>query len=177
MGYWEYPEIAAEYHVPITVTGFEPVDLLNGILMNVQQLEAGNFEVTNAYARVVSREGNIPAQKMMRQVFEVCDRNWRGIGLIPMSGLRLTREYDEFNAERRFEVGEIQTRESENMHCGSDFAGNPETSSMPCFWKLCAILKIHWAQPWYPLKALVRRIIGMPAPKERQHDRTCPSDL
>lgn len=137
MGYWEYPEIAAKYHVPITVTGFEPVDLLNGILMNVQQLEAGNFEVTNAYARVVSREGNVPAQKMMQQVFEVCDRNWRGIGLIPMSGLRLRGEYGEFNAERRFEVGEIQTRESEICIAGQILQGIQKPPQCPAFGTLC----------------------------------------
>ena len=137
MGYWQYPEIAEKYRVPITVTGFEPLDLLNGILMNVRQLEAGTHEVDNAYARVVSREGNLPAQHIMDQAFEVCDRNWRGIGLIPQSGLRLRQEFDDFNAERRFNVGDIQTHESEICIAGQVLQGIKKPTECPAFGKLC----------------------------------------
>ncbi|MEN6572013.1 MAG: hydrogenase formation protein HypD [Anaerolineaceae bacterium] len=137
MGYWQYPEIAERYKVPITVTGFEPLDLLNGILMNVRQLEAGSHEVDNAYSRVVNREGNIPAQRILKQVFQICDRNWRGIGLIPQSGLCLRPEYDDFNAEVRFNVGEIQTRESEICIAGQVLQGIKKPTQCPAFGTLC----------------------------------------
>lgn len=137
MGYWQYPEIAERYKVPITVTGFEPLDLLNGILMNVRQLEAGSHEVDNAYTRVVNREGNIPAQRILKQVFQICDRNWRGIGLIPQSGLCLRPEYDDFNAEVRFNVGEIQTRESEICIAGQVLQGIKKPTQCPAFGTLC----------------------------------------
>jgi hydrogenase expression/formation protein HypD len=137
MGYWQYPEIAERYKVPITVTGFEPLDLLNGILMNVRQLEAGSHEVDNAYTRVVNREGNIPAQRILNQVFQICDRNWRGIGLIPQSGLCLRPEYDDFNAEVRFNVGEIQTRESEICIAGQVLQGIKKPTQCPAFGTLC----------------------------------------
>lgn len=137
MGYWEYPEIADKYSVPIAVTGFEPVDLLNGVLMTVQQLEAGKHEVVNAYNRVVSRAGNIPAQKILKQVFQVCDRNWRGIGTIPQSGLCLRPEYDAYNAEVRFDVGEIQTKESEICIAGQILQGIKKPPQCPAFGVLC----------------------------------------
>ena len=89
MGYWEYEPIALRYRVPIVVTGFEPLDLVQGIRQTVEQLEAGSAEVENAYARVVTRLGNPAAQQVISQVFEVCDRNWRGIGRIPASGWKL----------------------------------------------------------------------------------------
>lgn len=137
MGYWQYPPIAEKYGVPITVTGFEPLDLLNGILMNVRQLEAGKNEVDNAYTRVVNREGNRSAQQMIDQVFQVCDRNWRGIGLIPQSGLCLRPEFDDFNAEARFNVGEIQTRESEICIAGQVLQGISKPTRCPAFGTLC----------------------------------------
>jgi len=89
MGYWEYPPLAAKYGVPLVVTGFEPLDLLDGIRRAVVQLEAGRHEVENAYERIVTFEGNRPAQKLLSEVFEVTDRAWRGIGVIPRSGWRL----------------------------------------------------------------------------------------
>ena len=89
MGYTEYEPIAREYHVPIVVTGFEPLDILQGVYMCVKQLEEGRAEVENAYSRVVRMEGNIPAQEVIRQVFQVVRRKWRGIGEIPESGLGL----------------------------------------------------------------------------------------
>ena len=90
MGYWEYPPIARQYQVPIMVTGFEPLDLANGILMTVRQLEAGTCEVQNAYPRAVTFDGNQAAQAMIRKVFQPVDRQWRGIGMIPQSGWGLT---------------------------------------------------------------------------------------
>ncbi len=112
MGYHEYEPIAARYGVPIVVTGFEPLDLVQGIRLTVEQLESGRAEVENAYARAVTREGNAAAQQVIGQVFEICDRNWRGIGRIPASGWRLRPEYAEFDAEQRFEVQALRSEES-----------------------------------------------------------------
>jgi hydrogenase expression/formation protein HypD len=102
MGYREYLPIAERYRVPIVVTGFEPLDLLQGIYMCLKQLEEGRAEVENQYSRVVDRDGNQPAQRLMTDVFEVVDRSWRGIGTIGLSGLGLRSEYRTFDAERRF---------------------------------------------------------------------------
>jgi hydrogenase expression/formation protein HypD len=137
MGYWEYPPLAEQYKVPMTVTGFEPVDLLNGILMTVRQLEAGTCEVQNGYTRVVTYEGNRAAQAMINKVFQPCDRNWRGIGLIPMSGWGLRPEFAEFDAEHRFNVAEIQTRESEVCIAGQILQGLKKPAECPAFGKLC----------------------------------------
>jgi len=104
MGYTEYEPIARKYHVPIIVTGFEPLDILQGIFMCIDQLEKGRAEVENQYARSVRREGNIPAQNLIREVFCVTARKWRGVGEIAESGLRLREKYAEFDAERRFGV-------------------------------------------------------------------------
>jgi hydrogenase expression/formation protein HypD len=137
MGYWEYPPLAEQYKVPMTVTGFEPVDLLNGILMTVRQLEAGTCEVQNGYTRVVSYEGNRAAQAMINKVFQPCDRNWRGIGMIPMSGWGLRPEFAEFDAELRFNVAQIQTRESEVCIAGQILQGLKKPADCPAFGKLC----------------------------------------
>ncbi|MGI0493681.1 hydrogenase formation protein HypD [Alkalinema pantanalense CENA528] len=102
MGYEEYDPIADRYHVPIVVTGFEPLDIMQGIYHCVQQLEAGTAQVENQYARSVQRTGNLTAQSAMQQVFEVCDRSWRGLGTIPNSGLRLKPSYANFDAVQRF---------------------------------------------------------------------------
>jgi hydrogenase expression/formation protein HypD len=137
MGYWEYPPIAEKYRIPITVTGFEPIDLLNGILMTVQQLEKGTCEVQNAYKRVVSFDGNKPAQAILSNVFEVCDRNWRGIGLIPASGWKLRSDFADFDAENRFDVGAIQTHESEICIAGQILQGISKPPQCPAFGTLC----------------------------------------
>jgi hydrogenase expression/formation protein HypD len=105
VGYEDYERIVKKYKVPIVVTGFEPLDLMEGMLMAVRQLENGEARIENQYSRVVRREGNRPAQQVMEEVFEVSDRQWRGIGEIPMSGLRLRGNYRQFNAETRFETG------------------------------------------------------------------------
>jgi hydrogenase expression/formation protein HypD len=137
MGYHEYLPIAEKYRIPIVVTGFEPLDILKGILMTVEQLEAGTFEVQNGYSRVVSKEGNLPAQDLIHKVYEDCDRNWRGIGMIPMSGWRLKAEYAAFDAEKRFSVENIQTRESEVCIAGQILQGLKKPPQCPAFVKTC----------------------------------------
>ncbi len=112
MGYWEYPTIAETYRVPIVVTGFEPLDIVQGILATVRQLERGEHKVGNAYARAVTEGGNRPAQAMIRRVFREVDRKWRGIGTIPMSGWALADEFQAFDAEERFQVEDIAPQES-----------------------------------------------------------------
>jgi hydrogenase expression/formation protein HypD len=104
MGYTEYEPIARKYHVPIVVTGFEPLDILQGIYMCVLQLEQKRAEVENQYSRSVRREGNLPAQKLIRDVFRIVPRKWRGVGEIPQSGLGLQEKYAGFDAETRFGV-------------------------------------------------------------------------
>ncbi len=137
MGYWEYPPIAEKYRVPIVVTGFEPLDLAQGVLMTVRQLEAGTHEVQNAYPRVVTREGNRSAQALIRRVFKPCDRKWRGIGMIPMSGWSLTEEFAGFDAENRFDVGAIQTQESTVCIAGEILKGLKKPTQCPAYGKLC----------------------------------------
>ncbi len=112
MGYWEYEPIAEAYRVPIVVTGFEPLDLLQGIYMTLAALEEGRWGVENQYTRAVTRAGNPAAQKLIGEVFEMCDRQWRGIGMIPLSGYRLQAAYAAFDAELRFAVSHVQAAES-----------------------------------------------------------------
>jgi hydrogenase expression/formation protein HypD len=133
MGYWEYPSIVEQYHVPIIVTGFEPVDLLQGVLHAVCQLEDGRSEVENAYGRVVTYEGNRPAQAVINQVFEPCDRAWRGIGLIPQSGWRLRPEFAAFDAEMRFAVGDIRPVEPPFCIAGQILQGLKKPDACPAF--------------------------------------------
>ena len=137
MGYWEYPPIAEEFNVPIVVTGFEPVDLVEGILMAVKQLEANRHEVENAYGRAVTMEGNRPAQDLINKVFVECDRKWRGIGTIPLSGWRLRDEYIEFDAEKRFAVENINTKESPLCISGLVLQGRKKPNECPAFGKEC----------------------------------------
>jgi hydrogenase expression/formation protein HypD len=138
MGYWEYEPLAERYKIPIVVTGFEPVDLLHGILDCVRELEAGRHPVLNAYARSVSREGNRPAQAVISRVFETCDRAWRGIGVIPMSGYRLKPEYRSLDAEQRFpEVMAIETKESPLCISGLVLQGIKKPLECPAFGVQC----------------------------------------
>jgi len=111
MGYRQYEELCREFRVPFVVAGFEPVDLLEAILMLAGQLEDGRAEVENQYVRSVTREGNVAAQKIMKEVFEVTDRKWRGVGPIPQSGLRLRPEFAAYDAEKIFDVGECNAEE------------------------------------------------------------------
>ncbi len=137
MGTWEYPPLAEKYKVPMVVTGFEPLDLLEGIRRTVMQLEAGRHEVENAYERIVTFEGNKAAQKLLAEVFEVTDRAWRGIGVIPKSGWRLREAYREFDAEERFQISGIRTVESPLCHSGEVLRGNLKPAACPAFGKEC----------------------------------------
>ncbi len=138
MGYHEYPALAERYNVPMSITGFEPLDLVNGILKVVRLLEAGKLtDIENSYSRAVTFEGNLPAQKMIDSVFMECDRPWRGIGIIPASGWRLRPEFDQFNAEQRFDVGAIQPKESAVCIAGQIMQGRKKPHDCPAFGKEC----------------------------------------
>ena len=137
MGFWEYEPIAERFRVPIVVTGFEPLDLLQGIHMAVRALEAGRYGVENQYARAVTRDGNAPAQRLVAEVFEPCDRKWRGIGEIPASGLRLRPEYAGFDAERRFEVGHLTAEESPLCIAGEVLQGLRKPRECAAFGREC----------------------------------------
>lgn len=145
MGTWQYGPLAAEHEVPIVVTGFEPLDVLEGIRRVVVQLEEGRAELENAYPRVVSANGNQPAQSLIGEVFEVCDRMWRGIGEIPQSGWRLSPSYQEFDAETRFDVGAIDSPESELCRSGEVLQGLIKPNECEAFGKECT--------PRFPLGA------------------------
>jgi hydrogenase expression/formation protein HypD len=123
MGMGEYVPLVEEYHVPIVVTGFEPLDVLEGIRRVLVQLEEGRADLENAYPRAVSAEGNLAAQAVVRDVFTTCDRAWRGIGTIPSSGWRLRDEYADFDAELRFEVTDIHAEESPLCRSGEVLQG------------------------------------------------------
>ena len=137
MGLSEYEPIARKYRVPIVVTGFEPLDLLEGVLRTVEQLEAGRAEVENQYGRAVRPEGNPASRRLIEDVFEVCDRKWRGVGLIPDSGYRLRAEYRDHDAERLFEVGGIETQESSLCISGQVLRGLKKPHDCPAFGKEC----------------------------------------
>ena len=137
MGYREYERIAADYGVPIVVTGFEPLDLLQGILMCVKQLEAGRAEVENQYTRAVSRDGNRHAQRLIGEVFEVVPRKWRGIGEIPDSGFGLTEAYEDYDAERRFGVAHYTVDEPSECMSGLVLQGAMRPQDCPAFGTRC----------------------------------------
>jgi len=137
MGWTEYEPIAARYQVPIVVTGFEPLDLLEGILMTVRQLESGRHEVENQYARAVQRAGNTSAQDAVRRVFRVTDRAWRGIGELPDSGLELAAEYGEFDATRRFDVGGLCPVEDPECIAGAILTGARLPTDCPAYGARC----------------------------------------
>jgi hydrogenase expression/formation protein HypD len=137
VGYEQYEPIARRYRVPIVVTGFEPVDLLEGIAMAVAQLESGRAEVENQYSRAVLREGNRAAQRLVAEVFEVSDRRWRGIGEIPASGLRLRQPYREFDAEVRFALAGAGAEESPDCISGLVLQGLKKPHECPAFGQAC----------------------------------------
>ena len=145
MGYREYQPLSEKYKVPIVITGFEPLDILQGILMTVQQLESGRAEVENQYSRVLNCEGNKPAQELIFQVFEVSDRKWRGVGSIPGSGYRLRSEFAAHDAEQLFDVARIDTCESNICISGEILKGNKKPHDCPAFGKEC--------DPQHPLGA------------------------
>jgi hydrogenase expression/formation protein HypD len=138
MGFWEYEPLVEKFKVPVVVTGFEPVDIARGVLLCVQQLEQGRAEVENAYARSVQRAGNLPAQAVIEQVFEPCDRAWRGIGVIPRSGYRLRPDYERFDAELRFpDVQAVTAQESSLCISGLVLQGRCKPSECPAFGREC----------------------------------------
>lgn len=137
VGCGEYEPIAERFQVPIVVTGFEPLDLLEGVLWGVRQLEVGRAEVENPYARAVRPAGNPASKSLIEDVFEVCDRKWRGIGLIPMSGYRLRPEYHSYDAESRFAVAGIDTQESAICISGEILKGLKKPHDCPAFGVAC----------------------------------------
>jgi len=145
MGYSEYEPISARYSVPIVISGFEPLDILEGTLMAIRQLEEDRASVENQYSRVLGRTGNLPAQRLVSQVFESGDRKWRGIGTIPMSGYHLRDEFAGHDAEKLFEVDEIATLEPEICISGQILRGIRKPHDCPAFGTLCS--------PQHPLGA------------------------
>jgi len=137
MGYEEYLPIAAQYRVPIVVTGFEPLDILQGVLMCLQQLEAGRAEVQNQYARAVNRAGNRPAQELVAQVFKVIARKWRGVGEIPQSGLGLADAFVDYDAERKFDVTDVVAEESPECISGLILQGVKKPHECSAFGTRC----------------------------------------
>ncbi len=140
MGYREYYAVAEKYQVPIVVTGFEPVDLLQGILMAVRQLEAGYYKVENQYARVVQEEGNPDAIRMIDEVFRVADREWRGLGSIPSSGYELNARYQLYDASMRFDLKDSSGHESKECIAGAILKGLKKPFDCPAFGTTCTPL-------------------------------------
>ena len=145
MGFWEYLPISQKFNIPIVVTGFEPLDIAQGILEVIKLLEAGKTDVFNAYTRAVRFKGNLHAQTVIGQVFHECDRKWRGIGNIPMSGWCLQPEFEIFNAERKFDVEEIQPDESPLCIAGKILQGLKKPIDCEAFGNQC--------KPEHPLGA------------------------
>jgi len=137
MGWREYEPIAKKYKVPIVPTGFESIDILEGILLAIQQLESGKYEVSNQYIRAVQRDGNRLAQDLVNKIFEVGNRKWRGIGEIPQSGLNVRKEFVAFDAEKKFSVGNIVNQESEKCIAGIILQGLKKPYECPAFGKEC----------------------------------------
>jgi hydrogenase expression/formation protein HypD len=145
MGYHEYEALSSRFKVPIVITGFEPLDILQGTLMVVRQLEAGRAEAENQYSRVLNAEGNLAAQKLVFTVFEVTDRKWRGVGTVPRSGYKLRAEFGGYDAEKIFSVQQIDTREPEICISGEILRGVKKPHECPAFGAAC--------DPQHPLGA------------------------
>ncbi|WP_341529329.1 hydrogenase formation protein HypD [Nostoc sp. UHCC 0302] len=137
MGYTEYEPISQKYHVPIVVTGFEPLDILQGVYLCVKQLQEGRSQVENQYTRSVRRDGNQAAQQMINEVFARGDRKWRGIGEIPESGLKLRQKYIEFDAQKRFPLANQKTEESAQCISGLILQGVKKPHQCPAFGSYC----------------------------------------
>ncbi|MBI3585935.1 MAG: hydrogenase formation protein HypD [Ignavibacteriales bacterium] len=137
MGYEEYIPLAEKYKTPIVVTGFEPLDILQGMYMAVKQLEEGRYEVENQYSRSVKREGNVAARKLLAEVFETTNRKWRGVGEIPNSGYKLRESFSDFDAETIFEVAHIETQESPLCIAGTVLQGLKKPHECPAFGVQC----------------------------------------
>lgn len=137
MGYHEYLPLSAHHKIPIVITGFEPIDILQGLYLCIRQLETGRFEVENEYSRVVKEQGNLPAQELMRNVFDIVDRSWRGLGAITAGGLALTAEYSDWNAELRFQASYIDTQEPADCRSGDVLQGLIKPAQCPEFGTRC----------------------------------------
>ena len=137
MGIYEYYPLVEKYKVPIVITGFEPVDLLEGILMVVKQLEAGEKKLENQYARIVQEEGNLPAQQIIYEVFEVTDRLWRGMEVIPMSGYKVKAAYADYDAEKKFNVNIEEAPENPECIAGEIMKGIKKPFECQHFGKKC----------------------------------------
>lgn len=164
MGFWEYLPISDKYRVPIVVTGFEPLDILNGVLGCIRLLEKGKAEVANAYPRLVLQQGNRQAQAIINQVFMDCDRKWRGIGEIPVSGWCLRPEFSDLDAERRFQVGEIHPEESPLCIAGQILQGLKKPHECTAFGTQCV--------PEHPLGATMVSAEGACAAYYRYSQKT-----
>jgi hydrogenase expression/formation protein HypD len=137
MGFREYEPLAAKHRVPIVVTGFEPLDILQGVYMCVKQLEEGRFEVENQYSRSVRRDGNTRAQDLVSTVFRIADRKWRGVGEIPMSGLTLTDPYRPWDASVKFGLESYTVEEPEECIAGLVLQGQKKPFECPAFGEVC----------------------------------------
>lgn len=173
MGLTEYPPLVERFSVPIVVTGFEPLDILEGIRRTVHQLEDGAAFLENAYPRAVSSDGNLAARRLLADVFEVTDRAWRGIGVIPDSGWRLSAKYREFDAEYRFQVSDISTEESSVCRSGEVLQGFIKPHECSAFGTLCTPRNPFGATMVSSEGAcaayyLYRRLSETPAPEGRQ---------
>ncbi len=137
MGMKEYYPLVEKYKIPIVITGFEPLDLVQGIYMALLQLEKGEYKLENQYSRVVKEEGNVEAKKMMETVFEISDREWRGIGSIPDSGYRLKKEFLAYDAETKFGISSITTPENSECIAGQILKGIKKPHQCEQFGKAC----------------------------------------
>ena len=137
MGYHEYLPIVERYSIPIVITGFEPVDILQGIYLCIKQLEQGRAEVENQYSRVVTQQGNQPAQQLLQQVFNIVDQQWRGLAEIPESGLAISEAYADWNAENRFSIASTKTQEPKQCRSGEILAGLLKPDACAEFAKTC----------------------------------------
>ena len=182
MGCSEYGPIAKHYKVPIVITGFEPVDMLEGVLWTVRQLEEGRYEVENQYGRAVQQEGNLESRRLIEEVFEICDRKWRGVGIIPKSGFKLRYEYRDYDAARIFEVADIEAQESTECISGQVLRGLKYTEAASIARPLakacnCTHLDPAGARRWFPPEAGMRiRLLafmgGILASKQNGSGRT-----
>ena len=169
MGYTEYEPLVAKYGAPIVVTGFEPLDILQGVYMCVKQLEEGRAEVENQYARAVRRGGNVPAQQLVRQVFRVVPRKWRGVGEIPQSGLALAEQYVAFDAEVRFGIASHTAEEPTECCSGHIMLGEMKPHECPAFATRCT--------PEHPLGATMVSSEGACAAYYRYRRLQVPMDV
>jgi len=170
----EYEPIARRFQVPIVVTGFEPLDLLEGVLWTVRQLEEGRAEVENQYGRAVRQHGNPASKALIEDVFEVCDRKWRGIGLIPQSGYTLRPEYRDHDAEQRFAVADIKTQESLVCISGEILKGLKKPHDCPAFGRACTPQTPLGATMVLLGRGLCRLLRLRPTPREEPADASPP---